>query len=85
MTSFEVKILTPEREVFNDEAEKLVVRTTEGDVGIYANHINYVAVLGNGKLHLTENGQKKTATANGGFITVSEGKVTVLTDFFEWE
>lgn len=85
MTSFEVKILTPQCEVVNCKADKLVVRTTEGDVGIFANHINYVAVLGNGKLSLTENSQKKTALANGGFITVSNGKVTVLTDFFEWE
>ena len=84
MASFNLKILTPEKEVFNGEALKLVVRTTEGDIGIYAKHIDYVAPLSVGKLEVTFESGKNVSAICDGFITVQKGNVTILTDFLEW-
>ncbi|MFI3227360.1 MAG: ATP synthase F1 subunit epsilon [Clostridia bacterium] len=85
MATYEVHILTPEREAYSGQVEKIIARTTEGDVGIYANHIDYVAGLGVGKFIMINGTEKRYAALADGFLTVSDGKVTILTDFFEWQ
>jgi F-type H+-transporting ATPase subunit epsilon len=44
-TNFQVEILTPEGEVFNDEVEMVSTRTTLGEIGILANHEPVLATL----------------------------------------
>lgn len=46
MTSFPLKIVTPDGLIYDGSAEQIIVRTTSGDVAILARHINYVAPLG---------------------------------------
>ena len=45
MADFPLKIITPIKTVYNDRAKSVLMRTTEGDVCILANHENYVAPL----------------------------------------
>ena len=42
---FQVEILTPEGEVFNDEVEMVSTRTTVGEIGILANHAPVLGML----------------------------------------
>jgi F-type H+-transporting ATPase subunit epsilon len=44
-TKFQVEILTPEGEVFNDEVEMVSTRTTVGLIGILANHSPVLGTL----------------------------------------
>src|SRR5579863_10680657 len=44
-TKFQVEILTPEGEVFNDEVEMISTRTTVGEIGILANHTPLLGML----------------------------------------
>jgi len=46
MTPFKLKIVTPDGLIYDGECEELIVRTSGGDVGIRARHMNYVAPLG---------------------------------------
>ena len=48
MNSFPLKIVTPDGLQFDGQAEEVVVRTTSGDIGVLAGHINCVAPLGMG-------------------------------------
>ena len=61
MTSFPLKIVTPDGLAFSGEAEELIVRTTTGDMGILAGHINCVAPLGMGRATILVDGQKRYA------------------------
>ena len=84
MRQFPLKIVTPDGLRFDDMAQELIVRTTSGDVGILAGHINCVAPLGMGRAAiLTENG-KSYAACIGGMVSVMDGKVTLLATSFEW-
>lgn len=49
MTSFPLKIVTPDGLIFDGEAEELVVRSTTGDVAVLAKHTNFVTPLGMGR------------------------------------
>ncbi|MDE5769781.1 MAG: F0F1 ATP synthase subunit epsilon, partial [Oscillospiraceae bacterium] len=44
MNTFRLVILTPDKILFDDQAIQVTARTTEGDVGILAGHIRYVAM-----------------------------------------
>ena len=44
MSSFSLKIVTPDGMIYDGEAEKLIVRTTGGDVCILARHLDTAAM-----------------------------------------
>ncbi len=84
MKSFKLKIITPEKVFFDDETEQIIVRTTEGDIGILAGHENYVADLPAGPFRVKINGNYKIAAISGGAIKVSKDAVTILAMAAEW-
>lgn len=84
MTPFPLKIVTPDGLKFDGEAEELVVRTTTGDIGILAGHINLVAALGMGRATVIRDGQKQYGACIGGMVSVIDGHVTLVPTTFEW-
>jgi F-type H+-transporting ATPase subunit epsilon len=84
MTAFQLKIVTPDGLQYEGPAEQLSVRTTTGDVGILAGHINFVAPLGMGEAMVLVEGQKRRAACIGGMVSVVNGLVTLLPTTFEW-
>ena len=84
MTAFPLKIVTPDGLVYDGQAEEVVVRTTTGDMGILAGHINCVAPLGMGRATILADGQKRYAACIGGIASVVNGTVTLVPTTFEW-
>ena len=82
--TFPLKIVTPDGLIFDGQADKLIVRTTTGDVAILARHINAVFPLGMGQAIVETEGQRRTAACIGGMVSVSAGKVTLVPTTFEW-
>ena len=84
MNSFPLKIVTPDGMEFEGMAEEVVVRTTTGDLGILAGHINCVAPLGMGRATIITEGKRRYAACIGGLISVVGGNVTLVPTTFEW-
>lgn len=84
MTPFKLEIITPEKTVFNGEAEQVIVRTTVGDVGILKGHEPYCAALGIGQMRIMQNGEFRRAATSGGIIKVSKEMTTILVQTCEW-
>ena len=84
MKPFHLKVVTPDGLEFEGQVEELVVRTTTGDIGIMANHINMVAPLGMGEATVVVDGQKRYAACIGGMVSVLGGDVTLVPTTFEW-
>ena len=84
MTPFPLKIVTPDGLLFDGQAEKLIVRTTTGDMGILAGHINCVAPLGMGRATVVVDGQRRYAACIGGMVSVVNGAVSLVPTPFEW-
>ncbi|MEY8356110.1 ATP synthase F1 subunit epsilon [Lachnospiraceae bacterium 54-53] len=85
MKDFELHIVTPDGEFFEGRAEKLVVRTIEGDICILPRHTDFLTALGGGICRLTADGETRIAACNGGMIAVLDGKVTLSAITFEWQ
>ena len=84
MTAFQLKIVTPDGLIYDGQAEELIVRTTTGDLGILAGHINCVAPLGMGRATIITEGKKRYAACIGGMLSVVGGNVTLVPTTFEW-
>jgi F-type H+-transporting ATPase subunit epsilon len=84
MASFRLQIITPEKVFYDDEAERLIVRTTEGDMGILARHENFAGALPSGPVSIMKNGEYRTAAISSGVIKVSSEKTTIIAEAIEW-
>ena len=84
MKTFQLEIVTPDGLEFEGQVESILVRTDDGDVEILAGHTDLLASIGVGRVRLLIDGQKRFASANGGFLSVSGGKVRLCAVTFEF-
>ncbi|MBQ5771128.1 MAG: ATP synthase F1 subunit epsilon [Clostridia bacterium] len=84
MTPFKLKIVTPDGLQYDGMAEMVVARTTTGEIGIMAKHINCVAPLGMGRALITVDGKQRAAACIGGILSVIGGEVSLVPTTFEW-
>ena len=84
MASYHLQIVTPDGLCFDGQAEKLIVRTSTGNVCIMARHINYVTALGMGQASVTVDGEVRRAACIGGMLSVHDGAVKLVASTFEW-
>ena len=84
MTPFSLRIVTPDGLEYDGNAEELIVRTTSGDIGILAGHVNCVAPLGMGRATIITDGKRRYAACIGGMVSVVNGTVTLVPTTFEW-
>ena len=84
MSTFPLKIVTPDGLIYDGSAERLIVRSTTGDLAIMARHINFVTPLGMGKATVIADGQRREAACIGGMLSVVDGAVTLVPTTFEW-
>jgi F-type H+-transporting ATPase subunit epsilon len=69
---------------YEGQAEEVIVRTTTGDLGILAGHMDCVAPLGMGRATFVIDGQKRYAACIGGILSMVRGKLTLVPTTFEW-
>ena len=84
MSEYHLKIVTPDRLVFDGLAERLVARTVTGDVCILKGHTEYIAPLAIGVVKVKAKGGWKTASCSGGVLVVTRGETAIIADTFEW-
>lgn len=82
--NFKLKIIAPERVFYEGEASFLELVTSEGEVGIYKNHIPMTMVLVPGIVRITEGDEVKIAALHSGFVEVLQDSITVLAEIAEW-
>lgn len=78
-----LEIVTPEKKVFSDTVETVTVPTLSGEVGILTDHAPLISALKPGILSYTRSGATERMMIAGGFLEVSENKVSVLADTAE--
>lgn len=77
-----VEVVAADRRVWEGEALSVVARTTEGDIGIMANHEPLLALLVPCAAEiLTKDGKREVLAVDGGFISVAENRVAILRQY----
>ena len=80
----QLKVYSPTRIFFEGEAEFVEFVTTEGELGVYPNHIPLTAVVAPGILRITVNGKVREATLLDGFATILPKEIIILSEACEW-
>ena len=82
-TQIKLKIITPERTVFEEMVSQVSLPTMDGEITILANHIPLVTALKSGDI-LAKKGEELIPMAVvGGFVEIHDNEVAVLADFAE--
>ena len=85
MTTFPIRIGTPDGLLFSGDIVRVVVRTITGNRAILANHIDFCTGIGMGEAHIVlEDGTVRSAACIGGMISMNHGVCRVLATTWEW-
>src|SRR3954470_12027453 len=80
-TPFQVEVLTPDGEVFNDEVELISTKTAVGSIGLLANHQPLLAMLDPTELRLYKAESDVMRYAQGeGFLQMAGENALILVD-----
>ena len=82
--TFLLKIITPDRIFYEGEASMVEFNTTEGEIGIYREHVPTTVIVAPGILTITEDGGEKAAALHAGFAEILQDKVTIMAEVIEW-
>jgi F-type H+-transporting ATPase subunit epsilon len=74
----QVEIITPDRTLFEGEAESVSLPGTDGRFQILNNHAPIVASLTHGNVVLKTGGKSETIQISGGVVEVLSNKIVVL-------
>lgn len=80
-----LKIVTPEKEIFNSEVEMVSATTQDGEIGILPHHISLMTQLKPGGLRIKQSGKEIVMAIGSGLLQVAGDVVTVATDMAENE
>ena len=81
---FELKIITPERVFYEGQVTMVEFNTTEGEIGIYKNHIPMTVIIKPGVLTITDGETQTKAALHAGFVEILQDGVTILAEVIEW-
>jgi F-type H+-transporting ATPase subunit epsilon len=82
-TTMHVDVVTAERQLYNDEADTILAPGTEGQLGILPRHAALLTTLKAGEMLIKLGGAEEPFFVSGGFLEVSNNKVTVLAETAE--
>ncbi|MGI9048549.1 MAG: ATP synthase F1 subunit epsilon [Rubrobacteraceae bacterium] len=74
------RIITPERIVYDDETDLVVVRIADGDLGVMVNHAPTVSTVGIHEVRVGQGDERQVFATSDGFFKVSENLVQVLVE-----
>ena len=78
--TFQLSVVTPEREVLATEARFVAFPAYDGEIGIFPKRAALLTQLGSGSLRVEEaSGAKHTLFVSGGFAQMVDDKLTLLT------
>jgi len=81
---FRLKIITPDRVFYEGEADMVEMSTSNGDIGVYKNHVPTTYIVIPGVLSIHEDGTMREAALHSGFAEVLLDQVTILAEAAEW-
>ncbi len=74
------RIITPERPVFDDEADLVIVRIADGEIGVLVDHAPTVSTVEIGDVRIRQGEEWSVYATSDGFFKVSENLVQVLVE-----
>jgi F-type H+-transporting ATPase subunit epsilon len=75
-----LEIVTPESKAYSEDVDMVTLPGSEGDLGIYPNHIPLLTTLKPGELRVLKGGRETFLAVGEGFVEITGETVSILTD-----
>lgn len=76
-----IKVVSPEKVIFEDDVDQVTAPTTTGEITILPQHISLVTQLDHGELIIKKGKEEIPLVVAGGFLEASNNIVSVLADY----
>lgn len=80
MSNLVLKIVTPEKEIYNETVDQVNLATPKGQIGILPNHANLMSKVIPGELIIKKGGKTILLAMGEGFLQVESNNLTIMTD-----
>ncbi len=78
-----LEIVTPERAVFAQTVDEVILPGVEGELGILPGHLPLMTILRSGRLIVIQGAERHRVAIHGGFAEILPDKVVILTEASE--
>ena len=78
--TLKLEIVTPEKTAYSEDVERVTLPGSEGELGVYPNHVPLLTTLNPGELRVLKGGKESFLAIGEGFVEVTGTSVSVLTD-----
>lgn len=78
----EVRVVSADAVVWSGQAYNVIAKTVEGDIGILPGHEPVLSVLAPGGVEVIRpDGTRDVVAVDGGFISVAQGRVSIISEY----
>lgn len=78
----QVEVVSADRVVWSGESSNIIAKTVEGEIGILPGHEPVLGVLvPSAVVIFDEGGGREVVAVDGGFISMSQGRVSILSEY----
>ena len=78
--TLKLEIVTPETTIYSEDVEMVTLPGSEGEAGIYPNHVPLMTQVHAGEIIVSRGGTEEVLAVGEGFIEVIGNHVAILTD-----
>ena len=79
--TFNFEIISPEKLVFKEEVEEVIVPTVSGQITILPNHASLISKVSSGEIIAKKGNKEYYLAISGGFLEVANNNVSILADY----
>ena len=80
--AMQVEVVSADRVVWSGESTNVIAKTSDGEIGILPGHAPVLAVLQPSAVMIfCEDGRREVVAVDGGFVSVSQGRVSILSEY----
>src|ERR1700739_2341706 len=80
MATLKLEIVTPEEKIYSEDVNMVTLPGSEGELGVYPNHVPVLTALKPGELRVVKDGRETALAVGEGCIEIRADGVSVLTD-----
>ena len=78
--TLKLEIVTPEKTAYSEDVEMVTLPGSEGELGVYPNHVPLLTTIHPGELRVLKSGKETFLAIGEGFVEITGTTVSVLTD-----
>ena len=78
--TLKLEIVTPEEKIYSEDVEMVTLPGSEGELGVYPNHVPVLTALKPGELRIVKDGRQTAMAIGEGFVEIRTDGVSILTD-----